>query len=148
MGMNTSSRSTPTSPMHNLSFTSHVRWSCSVEILSGKNTRRVCLVKTFEFTHIKEGIGSTHRGFIEHIPWTSGVNNTSSKVEHGWQSRRYHLPKALYSRGKAHKVIEYEGQCRMKCNNGSGDPQRSWCEYQYSIKGRNNARASDYRTSE
>ena len=36
MGMNTSSRSTPTSPMHNLSFTSHVRWSCSVEILSGE----------------------------------------------------------------------------------------------------------------
>ena len=31
-----SSRSTPTSPMHNLSFTSRVRWSCSVEILSGK----------------------------------------------------------------------------------------------------------------
>ena len=31
-----SSRSTPTSPMHNLSFTSHVRWSCSVEILSGE----------------------------------------------------------------------------------------------------------------
>ena len=36
MGMNTSSRSTPTSPMHNLSFTSHVRGSCSVEILSGE----------------------------------------------------------------------------------------------------------------
>ena len=31
-----SSRSTPTSPMHNLSFTSHFRRSCSVEILSGK----------------------------------------------------------------------------------------------------------------
>ena len=31
-----SSRSTPTSPMHNLSFTSRVRWSCSVEILSGE----------------------------------------------------------------------------------------------------------------
>ena len=36
MGMNTSSRSTPTSPMHNISFTSHVRWSCSVEILSSE----------------------------------------------------------------------------------------------------------------
>ena len=36
MGMNTSSRSTPTSPMHNISFTSDVRWSCSVEILSGE----------------------------------------------------------------------------------------------------------------
>ena len=30
------SRSTPTSSMYNLSFTSHVRRSCSVEILSGK----------------------------------------------------------------------------------------------------------------
>ena len=32
-----SSRLTPTSPMHNLSFTSHFRWSCSIEILSGKS---------------------------------------------------------------------------------------------------------------
>ena len=31
-----SSRSTPTSPMHNLSSTPHFRRSCSVEILSGK----------------------------------------------------------------------------------------------------------------
>ena len=31
-----SSRSTPTSPMHTLSFTSRFRWSYSVEILSGK----------------------------------------------------------------------------------------------------------------
>ena len=31
-----SSRSTPTSPMHNLSFTSRAQWSCSFEILSGK----------------------------------------------------------------------------------------------------------------
>ena len=31
-----SSRLTPTSPMHNLSFTSHFRRSCSVEILFGK----------------------------------------------------------------------------------------------------------------
>ena len=31
-----SSRSTPTSPMHNLSFTSHIRGICSVEILSSK----------------------------------------------------------------------------------------------------------------
>ena len=30
-----------------------------------QNTRRVRLVKTFEFTHIKEGIGSTHRGILE-----------------------------------------------------------------------------------
>ena len=30
------SRSTPTSPMHTLSFTSRFRWSYSVEILSGK----------------------------------------------------------------------------------------------------------------
>ena len=54
-----SSRSTPTSSMHNLSFTSHVRWSCSVEILSGE--ARVWLVKTFGFTRFREGICSTHR---------------------------------------------------------------------------------------
>ena len=58
-----SSRSTPTSPMHNLSFTSHFR-SCSVESFTWWNTRWVWLVKTSEFTHIKEGIGSTHPGIL------------------------------------------------------------------------------------
>ena len=51
MGMNTSSRSTPTSPMHDLSFTSHFRGGCSVEILSGKipecMTRENFLVHTY-----------------------------------------------------------------------------------------------------
>ena len=80
-------------------------------------------MKTFEFTHIKEGIGSSHQGFLEHIPRTSGVNNTSSKVEHGSQSRGYNLPKALYTHGKAHKVIEFEGHCQLKSDKGSGGPQ-------------------------
>ena len=142
-----SSRSTPTSSMYNLPFTSHFRRSCSVEILSRKIPEEYDSWK-LSSAHIKEGIGSSQRGFLEHIPQTSGVIITSSKVEHGWQSRGYNLPKALYTRGKAHKVIEYEGRCRMKSNNGSGDPQRSWCEYLYSIRGRKIAWASDYRTSE
>ena len=38
-------------------------------------------MKTFKFTHIKGGIGSSHRGFLEHIPRTLGVINTNSIVE-------------------------------------------------------------------
>ena len=56
----------------------------------------------------------------------------------------YNLTKALCIRGKSHKLIEYEGRCRMKSNNGSGDPQWSWGEYRYPIRGRKNANATDY----
>ena len=31
-----------------------------------------------------------------------------------YESGGYHLPKALCIRGKAHKVIEYEGCCQIK----------------------------------
>ena len=80
-------------------------------------------MKTFEFTHIKESIGSTHQGILGTYTTNFGVNNTSSKVEHGSQSRGYNLPKALCIRGKAHKVIDYEGRCQIKSNKGSGGPQ-------------------------
>ena len=80
-------------------------------------------MKTFEFTHIKEGIGSTRQGIVETYTTNFGVNNTSSKVEYDYQSRGYKLPKALYTHGKAHKVIEYEGYCRIKSNKGSGGLQ-------------------------
>ena len=98
-----SSRSTPTYSMHNLSFIALLKmiW---VRRPTWWITRGVWPVKTFEFTQIKEGIGSTQRGFLEHIPWTSGVNNTSSKVEHGWQGRGYNLPKALCIREKGSQV--------------------------------------------
>ena len=36
-------------------------------------------MKTFEFTHIKEGIGSTHQGILEHIPQVSKVNTQARK---------------------------------------------------------------------
>ena len=139
------SRSTPTSPKHNLTFTSRFDNGISVESYTWWNTRWVWPVKTSEFTHSKEGIGSTHQGILETYTTSFGVDNTSSKLEYGYQSRGYKLPKALYTHGKAHKVIEYEGRCRMKSNNGSGDPQRSWCEYRYSLRGRKNAEASDSR---
>ena len=63
-------------------------------------------MKTSELTHIKEGIGSTHQGILGTYTTNFGVNNTSSKVEHGSQSRGYNLPKALYTHGKAHNVIQ------------------------------------------
>ena len=105
MGMNTSSRSTPTSPKHNLTFTSLFDNGISVESFTWWNTRWVWPVKTSEFTHIKEGIGSTHQGILGTYTTNFGVNNTSSKVEHGSQSRGYNLPKASCIRGKAHKLI-------------------------------------------
>ena len=49
-------------------------------------------------------------------PQDSIVNITSSKAEHVRQSRGYNLPKALCIREKTHKVIEYEGRCRIKSN--------------------------------
>ena len=70
-----------------------------------------------------EGIGSTHRGILGAYTTISGINNTSSIVEHARKSRGYDLPKALSIRGKAHKLIEYEGRCRIKSNKGSGGPQ-------------------------
>ena len=88
------SRSTPTSSMHNLSFTSHFRRSCNVEILYS-NTRRVWLVKTFEFTHIKEGIGSTHRGIEERYTTNFGLNITSSKEEHCSKKQRIQFTKGI-----------------------------------------------------
>ena len=75
-------------------------------------------MKTFGFTQFKEGICSTHRGILETYTTNSGVNITSSKVEYGYQSRGYKLPKALYIRGNDHKVIEYEGHCRIITQQG------------------------------
>ena len=130
------SRSTPTSSMYNLPFTSRFDKCIRVESFTWCNTRWVWLVKTFEFTHIKEGIGSTHRGILESYTKSSEVINSSSKAEHGWESRGYNLPKALCIRGNAHKVIEYEGRCQIKPNKGSGGPQGIRREYRYSTRGR------------
>ena len=58
-------------------------------------TTGVWPVKTFGFTQIKEGIGSTHWGILEHIPWTLGSINTCSKQSMVEKSRGYNLPKAL-----------------------------------------------------
>ena len=108
-----SSRSTPTSSMYNLPFTSRFDKGISVERFTWWNTRWVWLVKSSEFTHIKEGIGSTHQGILRTYTTNFGVINTSSKVEHCWSSRRYNVPKALCIRGRTHKVIENEGHCRI-----------------------------------
>ena len=39
-------------------------------------------MKTFEFTHTMEGIGSTHQGILGTYTTNFGVNITSSKEEH------------------------------------------------------------------
>ena len=55
-------------------------------------------MKSFGFTRIREGVGSTHQGVLGTYTTNFGVDNTSSKVEYGYQSRGYKLPKALYIR--------------------------------------------------
>ena len=80
-------------------------------------------MESFGFTRIREGVGSTHQGILGTYTTNFGVNNTSSKVENGSQSRGYNLPKALYTHGKAHKVIQYERHCRIKSIKGTDGPQ-------------------------
>ena len=130
-----SSRSTPTSPMHNLSFTSHVRWSCSVEILSGEAPEEYDSWKLSGSHGLEKAYVQPIRLSWKYIPQASIVDITSSKAEHGWESRGYNLPKALCIRGKAHKIIEYEGRCQIKSNKGSGGPQGIWREHRYSTRG-------------
>ena len=141
------SRSTPTSSMHNLSCTSGFWRSFSAEILSSKRQKSKTRENSW-FTRIRGRHRFNPSGILVTYSTSFKSKYTSSKAEHGWPSKGYNLPKSIYTRGKAHEVIEYEGRCRMKSNNGSGDPRRSWSEYRYSIRGRKNARASDYRTSE
>ena len=78
-----------------------------------RNTRRSWPMKTFGFTQIKEVYVQPHRGILETDTTNFGVNSTSSKVEHGYQSRGYKLPKALYNRDELIEVFVYEGHCRM-----------------------------------
>ena len=74
--------------------------------LSGKYQKGMACENLRVHTVFREGIGSTHQGILGTYTTNFGVNNTSSKVEHGSQSRGYNLPKALYTHGKAHKVIQ------------------------------------------
>ena len=74
-----SSRSTPTSSMYNLPFTSRFDKGISVESFTWWNTRWVRLVKTSEFTHIKEGIGSTRQGIVE--IYTTNFNSKYHQLE-------------------------------------------------------------------
>ena len=60
-----SSRSTPTSPMHNLSFTSCIRWSCMVENYLVKYQKGMACENLWVHTVFREGIGSIHRGILE-----------------------------------------------------------------------------------
>ena len=79
-----SSRTSPTSPMHNLSFTALLKIIWTWRTIWWR-TRWVWPVKIFRVTQIKEGIGSTHQGILGTYTTTSGVINSSSTTEHGWQ---------------------------------------------------------------
>ena len=62
-------------------------------------------MKTFEFTHLKEGIGSTHQGILGTYTTNFGVNITSSKEEHCSKSDDTIYQRHQVSEEKAHKLI-------------------------------------------
>ena len=45
-------------------------------------------MKTFEFTHIKEGIGSTHRVILETYTTSYKSKCHQLQAEHGWPNQR------------------------------------------------------------
>ena len=108
-----SSRSTPTSSMYNLPFTIRFDKGISVESFTWWNTRWVWLVKTSEFTHIKEGIGSTRQGIVE--TYTTSFNSKYHQLEsRAWLAKqRIQFTKGIMYRSRTHKVINYEGHCRI-----------------------------------
>ena len=106
------STSTPTSLMHNFSFTSRLCQSCRIENLSKERPVDITRI-IFGFTQIREAIDSTHRGILGTYTTTSRVNKARKKGMFD-KNGGYSLPKALCIRGKVHKVIEYEGCCRIK----------------------------------
>ena len=112
-----SSRSTPTSPMHNLSSTSRYR-RCSVEKLSREAPEEYDSWKLLASHGFREGIGSTHRGILETYTTSFKSKYYQLKSRVWLSSRGYKLPKALYIHGNDHKVIEYEGHCRIITQQG------------------------------
>ena len=94
------SRSTPTSSMYNLPFTSRFDKGISVESFTWWNTRWVWLVKTSEFTHIKEGIGSTRQGIME--TYTTSFSSKCHQLEsRAWLAKqRIQLNKGIMYQGK------------------------------------------------
>ena len=108
------SRSTPTSSMYNLPFTSRFDKGISVESFYWWNTRWVWLVKSAEFTPIKEGIGSTHRGILETYT-TSFESNYHQLESRAWLAKSENeIYQWNYVSGKELlEVFVYEGHCRM-----------------------------------
>ena len=74
-----SSRSTPTSPMHNLSFTSRIRWSCMVENYLVKYQKGMACENLRVHTVFREGRGSTQRGIVE--TYTTSFNSKYHHLE-------------------------------------------------------------------
>ena len=65
-----------------------------------QNTRRVWLMKTFEFTHTMKGIGSTHRGIVE--TYTTSFNSKYHQLEsRAWLAKsEYRIYQWYYVSGK------------------------------------------------
>ena len=107
-----SSRSTPTSSMYNLPLTSRFDKGISVESFTWWNTRWVRLVKTSEFTHIKEGIGSTRQGIME--TYTTSFNSKYHQLENrAWlRKQRIQFTEGIMYQGKTHKILGVKGTVR------------------------------------
>ena len=80
-------------------------------------------MKTFGFTWIKEGIGSSHRGILG----TNTTNSTSKITQAQRQSMVEKTEDTIYQRlyvseERPQEVIEYEERCQIKSNKGYGGP--------------------------
>ena len=141
------SRSTPTSPKHNLTFTSRFDNGISVESYTWWNTRWVWPVKTSEFTHSKEGIGSTHQGVLRTYTTNFGVNNTSSKVDHCSKADDTIYQGIIYPwKGSQGYSIWRTLSDKIQQRNRWSTRDLMWASVLNQRK--KNARASYYRTSE
>ena len=82
------------------------------------STRRVWLVKTSEFTHIKEGIGSTRQGIME--TYTTSFSSKCHQLEsRAWLAKqRIQLNKGIMYQGKIHKILDVKNTIGWQPNNG------------------------------
>ena len=111
------------------------------------STRRVWLVKTFEFTPIKEGIGSTHRGILE--TYTTSFNSKYHQLKsRAWlRKQRIQFTKGIMYPREGPRGYWIWGMLSDKIHKRSGGPQGIWREQRYSTRRRKNARRSDYRNN-
>ena len=113
-----------------------------------RSTRRVWLVKTFGFTRIKEGIGSTHQGLLG-IYTTNFESNDHQLESRAWFAKSENrIYQWHYVSGK--ELLEVLGIRRTLSDDNSTKDLTVHNRVEVSIgtiRGRNNAKALDCRNN-